>query len=41
MIIWSDFRMGQYRDDSLREDAPHFTTDSKNLNGPYHIRLSI
>ena len=24
MIIWSEFRMGQYRDDDHREDAPHF-----------------
>ena len=25
MIILSEFRMGQYRDDDHREDAPHFT----------------
>ena len=24
MVIWSEFRMGQYRDDDHREDAPHF-----------------
>ena len=25
MAIWSDFRIRQYRDDSHREDVPHFT----------------
>ena len=25
MVISSEFRMGQYRDDDHREDAPHFT----------------
>ena len=25
MIIWSEFRMVQYRDDDHREDAPHFS----------------
>ena len=25
MVIWSEFRMGQYRDDETREDALHFT----------------
>ena len=25
MVIWSEFRVGQYKDDSHREDAPHFT----------------
>ena len=24
MVIWSEFRMGQYRDDDHREDTPHF-----------------
>ena len=24
MVIWSEFRMGQYRDDDHREDASHF-----------------
>ena len=24
MVIWSEFRMGQDRDDDHREDAPHF-----------------
>ena len=24
MVIWSEFRMGQYSDDDHREDAPHF-----------------
>ena len=23
-VIWSEFRMGQYRDDDHREDTPHF-----------------
>ena len=26
MVIWSDFHIGQERDDNHREDAPHFTT---------------
>ena len=26
-VIWSEFRMGQYRDDDHREDAPHFITN--------------
>ena len=25
MVIWSEFRMGQYRHDDHREDAPHFS----------------
>ena len=25
MIIWSEFRIGQIRDDNYRKDAPHFT----------------
>ena len=25
MVIWSEFRMGQYRHDDHREDAPYFT----------------
>ena len=25
MVIWSELRMGQYRDGNHREDAPHFT----------------
>ena len=25
VVIWSEFRMGQDRDDDHREDAPHFT----------------
>ena len=25
MVISSEFRMGQYRDDDRREDAPHLT----------------
>ena len=25
MVIWSEFRMWQYRDHDHREDAPHFT----------------
>ena len=25
MVIWSEFRMEQNRDDDHREDAPHFT----------------
>ena len=24
MVIWSEFRLGKYRDDDHREDAPHF-----------------
>ena len=24
MVIWSEFRMGQYRDDDHHEDAPYF-----------------
>ena len=28
MVIWSEFRMGQYRNDSHREDATHFTTSN-------------
>ena len=24
MVIWSEFRLGQYRVDDHREDAPHF-----------------
>ena len=24
MVIWSEFRLGEYRDDDHREDAPHF-----------------
>ena len=24
MVIWSEIRMGQYRDDDLREQAPDF-----------------
>ena len=27
MVIWPEFRMGRYRDDDHREDAPHFRTD--------------
>ena len=30
MVIWSEFRMGKYRDDDHREDAPHFITDTRN-----------
>ena len=26
VIIWSEFRLGKYRDDNHREDAPHFTS---------------
>ena len=29
MVISFEFRMGQYRDDDHREDAPHFTSDEK------------
>ena len=29
MVIWSEFRMGQYRDDDHREDAPHFRSRVK------------
>ena len=29
MVISSEFRMGQYRDDDHREYAPHFITQSK------------
>ena len=25
MVIWSEFRMRQYRDDDHQEDAPHFS----------------
>ena len=25
MVIWSKFRLGEYRDDDHREDAHHFT----------------
>ena len=24
MVIWSEFRLGKYRDDDHREDTPHF-----------------
>ena len=25
VVIWSEFRLGKYRDNDYREDAPHFT----------------
>ena len=25
MVIWSEFRIGQYGDDDHQEDAPHFS----------------
>ena len=28
MVIWSEFRIRQYRDDDHREDAPHFNKQS-------------
>ena len=28
MVILSEFRMGQYRDDDYREDVPHFIHDT-------------
>ena len=33
MVIWFKFRMGPYREDDHREDAPHFISDfwTKNL----------
>ena len=33
MVIWSEFRMGQYRHDDHREDAPHFII----ISTPYSI----
>ena len=27
IVISSEYRMGKYRDDDHREDAPHFTTE--------------
>ena len=27
MVIWSEFRIEQLRDDDYREDAPHFKYD--------------
>ena len=40
MVIWSEFRMGQYRDDDHREDAFHFTISCRvrrilRINSPF------
>ena len=32
MVIWSEFRMGQYRDRDHREDAPDFTIMTRILS---------
>ena len=33
MVIWSEFHMGQYRDDKHREDAPHLILSKIFLDG--------
>ena len=33
MVIWSEFPMGQYRDDKHRENAPHFILSKIFLDG--------
>ena len=37
MIISSEFRMGQYRDDDHREDAPHFILGFLKVNYEYGL----
>ena len=32
IVIWSDFRMGEYRVDGHRGDAPHFTENDQNIS---------
>ena len=32
MVIWSEFRLRQYRDNDYWEDAPHFTTSKRFLS---------
>ena len=33
MVIWSEFRLGKYRDDDHREDAPHFSSLQMDYKG--------
>ena len=35
MVIWSELRLGKYRDDDHREDAPHFR-----MNGYFRFAFS-
>ena len=41
MVISSDFRVGQHRDDDHEEDAPYFISFSKpsTKSQPAHIRI--
>ena len=40
MFIWSEFRMGQYRDDDHREDAPQFI-DTTTIDECHFISVFI
>ena len=42
LVLSSDFRMGQHRDDDYQEDAPHFIKMcmGKNTNVTYRLKVS-
>ena len=39
MVISSDLRMGQHRDDDHQEDAPHFTLNSIELKSSNFLKM--
>ena len=41
MVISSEFRMGQYRDDDHCEDAPHFILNSVQFCSKFHFLSHI